>query len=103
MEPTNLQGVLIIKGWDLEAQLLSLLLSTARLIDSSSGESALEPPFLGCSRRGEKGERERRSQSSCKVERLLEKCGEAGNTDIMGWRPRVWRGRNQRERVGEGH
>ena len=58
MEPTNLQGVLIIKGWDLEAQLLSLLLSTARLIDSSSGESALEPPFLGCSRRGEKGERE---------------------------------------------
>ena len=58
MEPTNLQGVLIIKGWDLEAQLLSLLLSTARLIDSSSGESALEPPFLGCSRRGEKEEGE---------------------------------------------
>ena len=25
-----------------------------------------------------------------KVGRLLEKCGEAGNTDIMGWRPRVW-------------
>ena len=34
-----------------------------------------------------------------KVGRLLEKCREAGNTDIMGWRPRVWRGRNQR---GEG-
>ena len=58
MEPTNIQGVLIIKGWDLETQLLSLLLATARLIDSSLGESALEPPFLGCSRRVEKEEGE---------------------------------------------
>ena len=33
MEPTNIQGVLIIKGWELEAQVLSLLLATARLID----------------------------------------------------------------------
>ena len=56
MEPTNIQGVLIIKGWELEAQVLSLLLATATLIDSPSGESALEPPFLGCSRRGEEEE-----------------------------------------------
>ena len=58
MEPTNIQGVLIIKGWELEAQVLSLLLATARLIDSPSGESALEPPFLGCGRRGEEEEGE---------------------------------------------
>ena len=42
-----------------------------------------------------------------KVGRLLEKCREAGNTDIMGWRPGVWRGRKwggtRGERVGEGH
>ena len=57
MEPTNIQVVLIIKGWEeLEAQVLSLLLATATLIDSPSGESALEPPFLGCSRRGEEEE-----------------------------------------------
>ena len=56
MEPTNIQGVLIIKGWDLEAQVLSLLLATARLIDSPSRESALEPPFLGCGRREEEEE-----------------------------------------------
>ena len=36
----------------------TLLLATAALIDSSSRESALEPPFLGCSRRGEKEEAE---------------------------------------------
>ena len=58
MEPTNIQGVLIIKGWELEAQVLSLLLATARLIDSSLGESALEPPFLGCGRRREEKEGE---------------------------------------------
>ena len=38
-----------------------------------------------------------------KVGRLLEKCGEAGNTDIMGWRPRVYVGGTREERVGEGH
>ena len=40
-----------------------------------------------------------------KVGRLLEKCGEAGNTDIMGWRPLVCVGRNRGgtrgERMGE--
>ena len=39
-----------------------------------------------------------------KVGRLLEKCREAGNTDIMGWRPRVSGGGGiLEERVGEGH
>ena len=38
-----------------------------------------------------------------KVGRLLEKCGEAGNTDIMGWRPWVWGGGTREERMGEGH
>ena len=66
MEPTNIQGVLIIKGWEeLEAQVLSLLLATVTLIDSPSGESALEPPFLDVVEEGRK-RRERRSQSACK-------------------------------------
>ena len=42
-----------------------------------------------------------------KVGRLLEKCREAGDNDIMGWSPRVWMGRNRGgtrgEWVGEGH
>ena len=38
-----------------------------------------------------------------KVGRLLEKCREAGNTDIMGWRPQVLGGETREERVEEGH
>ena len=51
MDPTNIQHVLKSRDG-------TLLLATATLTDSSSGESALEPPFLGCRRRGEKEERE---------------------------------------------
>ena len=73
MEPTHIQGVLITEGWDLEAPVLPLL-ATARLIDSPSGESALEPPFLGCGRREDEGEVEEIPKVPVKVGRLLEKC-----------------------------
>ena len=95
-------GVLITKRWDLEGQVPSLLLATASLMDSPSAESALEPPFLGCSRRGEEGEG-RRSQSACKGGEAPGEVLRGRKHDIMGWRPWVWRGGTQEEKVGEGH
>ena len=96
MEPTNIQGVLMIKGWDLATGYCH----TYRLFlwGISSGISI---PRM----QEERGERRERGDPKVPVKlgRLLEKRGEAGNNDIMGWRPRAWGGGTREERVGEGH
>ena len=103
MELTNIQGVLVIKGWDLEPQVLVTSSGHCRLFLQGMNSGTFIPrmgfkSWGGWRGGGGSGEKEE-EEIPYKYE---EAPGEGGNSDIMGWRPQEWRGGTREERCEGG-